>query len=105
MVRRPLVAIALLLAGCTPSSEPPTAEAPVLAVPAPGTAADATAQDACDSARYRNLIGSIINESTLRENTNTRIVAPDTVVTQDFRPDRLNIIVNSAGQITSLECY
>ena len=102
---RSLAATALLIAACTPSGEQPTSETPVAATPAPGTAADATAQDTCNAGRFRNLIGSNISEATLSENTNTRIVSPDSVVTQDFRPDRLNIIVDAEGRITSLECY
>jgi hypothetical protein len=30
---------------------------------------------------------------------------PDSVVTQDFRADRLNVIVDASGNITALECY
>jgi len=105
MPGRSLAAIALLLAACTPSNGPPTAETSGSATPAPGTAADATAQDTCNAARHRSLIGSNISEATLGESPNTRIVSPDSIVTQDFRPDRLNVIVDDDGQITSLECY
>ena len=105
MLGRPFAVTALLISACTPSSEPPTAETSVAAIPAPGTAADATAQDTCNAARYRDLIGSHISESTLSENMDTRILSPDSIVTQDFRPDRLNIILDAEGRITSLDCY
>jgi hypothetical protein len=103
MLSRSTAAIALLMAACTPSTAPPGVEAPGLATP--GTAADATAQDTCNAARYRSLIGSNVSESTLSENADTRIVYPDSVVSQDFRPERLNVIVNAEGRVTNLECY
>ena len=34
-----------------------------------------------------------------------RVVMPDSAVTQDFRADRLNVIVDASGNITALECY
>jgi len=105
MPRRSLAVTALVLAACTPSNGPPTAETPDSATPAPGTAADATAQDTCNAARYGNLIGTNISEAALSESPDTRIVSPDSIVTQDFRPDRLNVIVDEDGQISSLECY
>jgi hypothetical protein len=105
MLRKPFAVTALLVSACTPSSQPPTIEPPVAARPVTGTAADATAQDTCNTARYRDLIGSNISESTLSESMDTRILFPDSIATQDFRPDRLNIIVDAEGRITSLECY
>ena len=98
MTSKTLVATTLWLAAGAPSSEPPIAEPP-------GTAADATDQDTCGAARYRELVGSNVAESPLSESADARIVAPDSIVTQDFRPDRLNVIVDADGRITSLECY
>ena len=105
MNSRTLVAIAMLTAACTPSSEPPANAPPSAAAPPPGTAAEATAEDTCGADRYRDLIGSNVDETTLRDNTDARIIAPDSAVTQDFRPDRLNVILDADGRITSLECY
>jgi hypothetical protein len=33
-----------------------------------------------------------------------RWIAPDTAVTMDFRPDRLNVYVDSKGRITRFTC-
>jgi hypothetical protein len=34
-----------------------------------------------------------------------RVIGPETVVTDDFRPSRLNIITDASGVITALHCY
>lgn len=33
-----------------------------------------------------------------------RVIAPDSAVTQDFRPDRVNVDVDDAGLITGIRC-
>jgi hypothetical protein len=102
MISKSLVATALLMAACTPSRETPTTEP---APPPADTAAGATEQDTCGAARYRDLIGSNVDDSRLSASADLRILPPDSVVTQDFRPDRLNVIVDAEGRITGLECY
>ncbi|HLV29831.1 MAG TPA: I78 family peptidase inhibitor [Burkholderiaceae bacterium] len=34
----------------------------------------------------------------------TRIIHPDTAVTRDFRPDRLNVYVNDKGRVERIDC-
>ena len=105
MFKRILAASALLTTACTPPAAPPAAETSAPTDPTPGTAAEATVEDTCNAARYSDLVGSNISDVTIDESPDTRIVAPDSMVTQDFRPERLNILVDADGQITSLECY
>jgi hypothetical protein len=57
-------------------------------------------------ARFQNLIGtpaSAIDRSTLPPGT--RILTPTSIVTQDFRADRLNIMTGTDGKVSSLRCY
>ena len=105
MLKRILATSVLLITGCTPPSSPPTAETAVPEEPTPGTAVEATAQDTCNAARFIDLIGSNIDEVTVDQGPDVRVISPDSMVTQDFRPERLNIVVDADGQITSLECY
>lgn len=35
---------------------------------------------------------------------NIRVIHPDTMVTKDFRPDRLNVDVNEEGNVTRVYC-
>lgn len=72
----------------------------------PQTAAEATARDACGASRFRHLIGTrldAIDRSALPEGA--RLLTPDAIVTQDFRPDRLNVMSGTDGLVSSLSCY
>ncbi|MGD9980053.1 MAG: I78 family peptidase inhibitor [Hyphomonadaceae bacterium] len=104
-----ITACLLALAACgqtaatteTPSAEP-AAETPA----APTNAAEATAQDTCGASQHQALIGtpaSAIDLSTYPPGT--RIITPETMVTQDFVPTRLNITTGTDGNVASLNCY
>lgn len=99
-----LAALALTACGQTTAESPVTTEAPVTTV-APTTAAEATAQDTCGATQYASLVGSNFAAVTLPAGANIRIIQPDTAVTQDFSAERLNIITDANGIITSLQCY
>ncbi|MDX2273873.1 MAG: I78 family peptidase inhibitor [Hyphomonadaceae bacterium] len=106
-MRAIIVSLALLGAACTSpetTSAPPTTEAPVAA--APDSPEAATAQDTCGASRFQHLIGtdaSAIDQSTLPPRT--RIITPDSMVTQDFSAERLNIFTSTDGKISSLRCF
>jgi hypothetical protein len=105
MIRASVFAFALL-AACTPptgdKADEPTPE-PVAA--GPQTREEATAQDTCGAAAYSAMIGTSIAAASFPATPNIRVIMPDSVVTEDFRPDRLNVIVDASGNITALECY
>ncbi|MGQ0533803.1 MAG: I78 family peptidase inhibitor [Caulobacteraceae bacterium] len=92
---------AFALAGCGQTTA--TTETPATTMPQ--TAAEATAQDTCGASQYRAMIGSNLAAVTFPADSGIRIIQPDTPVTQDFSPQRLNVIVDANGVITSLECY
>lgn len=72
----------------------------------PQNADEATRADTCGASRFRNLVGARadeIDQATLPERT--RIITPDMMVTQDFSPTRLNIIVGTGGRVGSLRCF
>lgn len=111
-MRKFFVAAASLvaLAACNQTTTPATTEAPAevaaTTTAGPTNAADATAQDTCGAAAFQSLVGqpaTTINLGTLP--SGTRILTPDMMVTQDFRADRLNIIVGTDGNVGSLSCY
>lgn len=60
--------------------------------------------DACDAGAYRQLIGVDIDESGLVEGPFLRIIRPGDFVTEDFRPDRANVIVNRGNRIRRAYC-
>lgn len=77
----------LLLAACEPFEDPPDQNA-----------------DACGAAGYQSLVGAQIAAVTLPADLNARVIYPDTVVTLEFNPKRLNIAVNAAGRIERVYC-
>ena len=109
-MRKFLVTAACLaaLAACGQTTTPTTTETPpseVAATTAPMTAAEATAQDTCGAAQYSSLSGSNFAAASFPAGANIRIIQPNQPVTQDFSPQRLNVITDANGLITSLECY
>jgi len=99
--------LALAACGQTTATETPAADAPAVSEPAaaPATREAATAQDTCGASQYRAMVGSQLAAVTFPSDAGIRIIQPDSVVTQDFRAERLNVIVDANGVITSLECY
>lgn len=64
-----------------------------------------SADDTCGAEAYRHLIGSNVAAVTLPADANVRIVMPGQPVTDDLRTDRVNLIADANGIITSVECY
>jgi hypothetical protein len=106
MIRAGFFALTLLAAACTPPTEEKgeePAQDPVST--APMTRDEATAQDTCGAAAYRAMIGTSIAAASFPATPQIRVIMPGSVVTEDFRADRLNVIVDAGGNITALECY
>ena len=106
MIRAGFFALTLLASACAPPTEDKAeepAQEPVAA--APTTREEATAQDTCGAAAYRAMIGTSIAAASFPATPQIRVIMPDSAVTEDFRADRLNVIVDASGNITALECY
>src|SRR5262245_60224896 len=113
-MRSLLMSLAALgaLAACGPTTAPADTQTPAaetLAAPTaapPANAAEATAQDTCGAAAFQAIVGtpaSGVNQASLPPGA--RIITPNTMVTQDFNPTRLNIAVDANGNVASLSCY
>ncbi|PLC49410.1 hypothetical protein CR159_12420 [Pollutimonas subterranea] len=64
-----------------------------------------TSDDHCGASTHQNLVGTPASSiDRLQLPKATRIIHPDTAVTQDYRTDRLNIHVNEAGQVERVVC-
>ena len=93
-----MAAVALGVIACSPQQ--PTGDPP------PETAEEATRQDICGASAFEFLLGAPaaqIDQTTLP--VGARIITPETMVTEDFRPERLNIIVDMDGNVSSLSCF
>ncbi|MGD9965691.1 MAG: I78 family peptidase inhibitor [Hyphomonadaceae bacterium] len=100
-----LAALALTACGQTTATTGTPAEPEVETPAAPQTAAEATAQDTCGASQYQAMIGTNIAAATFPSGANIRVIQPNQPVTQDFSAQRLNVVTDANGVITSLECY
>lgn len=92
--------VALALSGCTA-----TVSEPGQAVPAAGQVPPV----ACDATRAEAYVGrngtAVADEARTAAGARTvRVIAPGQAVTMDFRPDRLNIETDAAGDIVTVRC-
>jgi hypothetical protein len=83
---------------------------------APVTGAGGMAPGTCDAARFQDRIGGPLLSSSepapakgpfLRVSDlphPQRILPPGSVVTQDHRPDRMNVFLDAAGRVTAITC-
>jgi hypothetical protein len=58
--------------------------------------------DTCRAADYSGFVGTPLVASTFP--AGVRVIWPDTVITYDFLPARLNVLVDAAGNISGLRC-
>ena len=73
---------------------------------APADSARSEGADTCGMANFRHLIGrpaSEIDQASLPPRT--RVITPDMMVTQDYVPERLNIMTGTDGRVASLRCF
>jgi hypothetical protein len=120
MKNTPLVLFAgLALMACTPSEEPadtattettdpatPPVEEPMPpeADPSIPQPIDPTA-DTCNMAQYASIVGQPATDPAVpAAGATVRHIRPDTQVTMDFQPTRLNIEINADGVITGVRC-
>jgi hypothetical protein len=62
-------------------------------------------EDACNVAQYAALVGKPATDPAVpAASPGVRHIRPDTQVTMDFRPDRLNVDINADGVITGFRC-
>lgn len=113
MKNTPLMLLAgLALMACTPSepaattASTETPAAPAAAEPAPPAATPTDpAADTCNMAQYAAIVGKPATDPSVPPASATvRHIAPNTQVTMDFSPTRLNIDINAEGVITGLRC-
>lgn len=58
----------------------------------------------CDAPEYRPLIGSNIASVSLPSDPFVRVFGKDDIVTQDYRPKRVNIVYDEKGVIFRVYC-
>ena len=75
------------------------------AVPPPSGSYPTGMDNSCDGERYGTLVGQ---DATALERVlimrEVRVIRPGMVVTQDYRPDRINFEIDAAGRIARITC-
>lgn len=78
----------------------------VACVPEPAPAPEQPPVDQCNAARFEVLVGqsaTVVKDMTFP--ANTRIIQPNSAVTMDYRPDRLNVEIGDNQRIAKVSCY
>ena len=94
MMRIAALAVSLGLAACVPTPKTETM----------------TDNSGCGDGKVARLVGKVWTESMRDQVMKTsgartlRVIAPDTIVTMDFRPDRLNVETDAQGRIIRFRC-
>lgn len=65
---------------------------------------DGPGPQACKPARYEGLVGAQVAAITLPADLEHRIIGPDTMVTMDYVPERLNIHTDKNGRVLRISC-
>jgi hypothetical protein len=77
---------------------------PFIALAACQPVPEDVAQGTCPADGYATLVGQPLAAVTLPADLDARIIGPDTVVTMDFDPTRMNIYVDEDGVIQRVAC-
>lgn len=104
-----MLSAAALLSACAPmnadSNPPPASPAPPAETPA-----SPTPEATCDAAKVQNHLGhtltpAMTEQIRLQAGANSvRVIAPDSAVTMDYRPDRLNIEHDARMKVLTIRC-
>ena len=63
-----------------------------------------TSRQTCDANAYKHLLGQGIETAQFPASLDHRIIYPNTAVTMDYKPERLNIHVTKQGIVEDLRC-
>lgn len=105
-----LLSLAALLAATactTAATDTPPTSAPV---PAPWSDADIQSGKSCGADQLGGWIGKTATEETVamlrqwRAGSDVRVLGPNSAMTMDYRPDRLNVTVDAGNVITGFRC-
>ena len=58
----------------------------------------------CDAESYRGLLGTPIAVASVNEGRLLRVYAEGEIITQEFLPQRTNIVTDRAGTVTRVYC-
>lgn len=84
--------VPLMLAACVEVPPPP--------------AEPSVPEDSCNAAGYQGLVGQSSDVlRTMLLPAGTRVIGPNDAITEDFRPERMNLEIGVSGRIDKIGCY
>ena len=104
-----LPSLVFLLAACA-TAEVTVPGSPSSNLPGAGGAAGIEDQDdlvgveLCDAKDYRPLVGTLVAATTFATGPRLRVFNVDDVVTQEYLPNRTNIVYDNGGKIIRVWC-
>lgn len=104
MIRAAVLALAVI--GCSPVAPPDDQIWGEDVIPKTRDSGSRCRPDGLDAFRGRQANKAVTDEARRRSGASSlRVIGPDTVVTADYREDRLNIDIDANRRITRLACY
>lgn len=97
------ILVCALLAACSSADAPAEDAADDISDDATD-AAEAVALSTCKGDAFSDAIGKPVSDIQAQLPDSTRVVGPDSLVTQDYRPTRLNVAIDADGLITRVSC-
>lgn len=96
----------LVLLGATACAPTPDDTVAIVDISGGGGAVDLVEADVeeCEAESYRPLIGTKVSEANLPTGDKFRVFGQSDIVTQEYIPQRTNVVYNVAGQITRVFC-
>ena len=103
-----LTMFALILVACAPEAPDDRAIPPedrALPGPSEGSGEGGLADiELCDAAEYRSLVGSSVTSTSFPEGPDLRVFGVNDIVTQDYVPQRTNVVYDEQSIITRIYC-
>jgi hypothetical protein len=93
-----------LFAGCAPAAPDKTAAVGQGALPVEDEEPGLADPELCDAQDYRPLIGAHIASVTLPKGPRLRAFSVDDIITQEYIPQRTNVLYDSDGTIIEVYC-
>lgn len=104
-------ALIVVLTGCSTSATTPSGRQDSSAAPAPATTTTPTAGNGqCDASAVQSVVGERFSDRAAqtaqsRAGAGTlRVLQPGQVMTMEYNPQRLTIVVDESGTIASARC-
>jgi hypothetical protein len=99
-----------LVTGCGTTSNSPTAESTTSTYSSLATSPDSGSQSVCDADRVQGAVGQNADDRLAERSRSqagakiVRVLKPDSVMTTEYNPERLNLLLDEQGVVSRVNC-